>query len=467
MPFKKRRKKYQVFTPKKTVIRMLDEIGYSGVSIINKTIVDISCGDGAFLKEALKRYIGACKESNVLDKDILKMVNDHIFGYEIDHIFYRECQDNLNSIINKKLRKNRKAIFKNIKNIDGLTIDKMSFDFVVGNPPYLSYKEMDEETRNYLRDNFETCKESKYDYSYAFIEKSINLLKDDGSAIIIAPINMYRIKSGKLMRGFLRNKLIKIIDVTEENIFPGVLTNPVISVFKKNHNENVVEYIKDKSSKTLSVDSFYDNELSEVSLKETGKKRFGDYYSVHNGVATLLNSAFIVSKDTDIEPAILKNACSYRELRYPTGNKMIFPYKCVNGVVSKYTEEEFKALFPKAYKHLLSMKGDLEKRDFDKNAKWFEYGRSQAITSILSDKIMVPAIISETLSPTLLSNKDIVYAGFFIVAKDEKKNSLEEAQKILSDKKLYEYIKQVGVKMNGKSYRYSVKDLENYLFDAE
>ena len=465
MPFEKRRKKYQVFTPEKTVIRMLDEIGYSGVSIINKTIVDISCGDGAFLKEALKRYIKACRENKMPDDKIYKMVADHIFGYEIDEAFYHDCQNNLRNIINEELVKNYKYAFKSIKNIDGLTINGLSFDFVVGNPPYLSYREMDEETRDYLRDNFVTCKESKYDYSYAFIEKSVELLKDDGLATIIAPINMYRIKSGRLMREYLRDKLIKIIDVTEDNIFPGVLTNPVISLFKKNNKAPEIVYTKDAFNKYLSIDSFYANKLSEISSQKTGKKRFGDYYSVHNGIATLLNSAFIVPSNVDIEPGALKNACSYRELRYPTGNKIIFPYKVENGVVTKYTEEEFKTLFPKAYKHLFSMKSDLEKRDSDKSAKWFEYGRSQAISIILSDKIMVPAIMSETICPTLLSNDDIVYAGFFIVAKNQKEYSLEKAQKILSSKKLYEYIKQVGVKMNGKSYRYSVKDLENYHFD--
>lgn len=466
MVFEKRRKKYQVFTPVPTAALMLNEIGYFGVSIINKTIADISCGDGAFLKEAAKRYIKACIDAGINSNRIPEMLTKHIFGYEIDPTCYRQCCDNLLETLKNELGLKKDFVFGGIKNADGLKICNLKFDFVVGNPPYLSYREMDEETRDYLRDNFATCKESKYDYSYAFIEKSIELLKDNGLAIIIAPINMYRIKSGRLMREYLRDKLIKILDVTEDNIFPGVLTNPVISLFKKNNETPEIEYTKGDSNRYLSIDSFYANELSEISLQKKGKKRFGDYYSVHNGIATLFNSAFIVPNNADIEAAVLKNACSYRELRYPTGNKIIFPYKVINGVVSKYTEEEFKALFPKAYKHLLSVQSDLEKRDSDKNAKWFEYGRSQAIASILSDKIMIPAIISEAICPKLLSDEDVVYAGFYIVSKDGRKQSLQEAQKILSDKKLYEYIKQVGVKMNGKSYRYSVKDLENYSFDS-
>lgn len=464
MAFEKRRKKYQVFTPEKTVRLMLNEIGYYGVDIIDKTIVDISCGDGAFLREALVRYIEACKNSGIPDNEIFKMANDHIFGYEIDPIFYNECQNRMEKIARDASVKNKKIAFSNIYNADGLKIDSIHFDFVVGNPPYLSYKEMDLDKRKYLKDNFATCKESKYDYSYAFIEKSIELLNDDGLAAIIAPINMYRIKSGRLMREYLCNKLFKIIDVTEEKIFPRVLTNPVISLFKKNNDSVEIEYIKADFKTKIPIISFYNNEFSKRSSLTTGTKRFGDYYSIHNGVATLLNSAFIVPKETDIEKTILKNAVSFRGIRYGAGSKIIFPYKIKKGKIFKYKEEYFKKTFPKAYVHLLKNKTKLFKRNSDSNAQWFEYGRSQALSMVLTKKVIVPAIMSEKMKAYILDADDIVYAGFFIVSKEPRYYSLENAVKILSSKELYDYICKVGIKMNGKSYRYSVKDLENYTF---
>lgn len=45
------------------------------------------------------------------------------------------------------------------------------FDFIVGNPPYITYQELDEENRSYVRNNFITCEKGKFDYCYAFIEK--------------------------------------------------------------------------------------------------------------------------------------------------------------------------------------------------------------------------------------------------------------------------------------------------------
>ena len=56
---------------------------------------------------------------------------------------------------------------------------------------------------------------------------------------------------------------------------------------------------------------------------------------------------------------------------------IIFPYKPIRNKYVAYTEEELQTLFPKAFDYLLAHKEELEKRDMDKGATWFEFGRSQ------------------------------------------------------------------------------------------
>lgn len=46
----------QVFTPDFWVVKMLDLCGYCGGGILQKHVIDNSCGDGAFLCEAVSRY---------------------------------------------------------------------------------------------------------------------------------------------------------------------------------------------------------------------------------------------------------------------------------------------------------------------------------------------------------------------------------------------------------------------------
>lgn len=49
----------QVFTPINMVKDVLDAACYSGEVILNKHVIDNSCGDGAFLVEIINRYIDA------------------------------------------------------------------------------------------------------------------------------------------------------------------------------------------------------------------------------------------------------------------------------------------------------------------------------------------------------------------------------------------------------------------------
>lgn len=463
MSSEKRRKKYQVFTPKETVKRMLDEIGYKGNGIINKSIADISCGDGAFLTEALSRYILACQESNKTPEEIRQLVKDHIVGYEIEEGFYQECITRFNDKMNSEFKTDIIDTFPNIKNTDGLNANETNFDFVVGNPPYVSYKEMTKEQRDYLSENFFSCKKSKFDYSYAFVEKSIDLLKESGVAVMITPINMYRIKSGELMRSFLKHKLFKIIDVTEEKIFPGVLTNPVISVFKKDDNKLLLEYEKKTKTSSLSIDSFFKG-TSLANNEKPGRNRFGDHYTIHNGVATLLNKAFIVSNDTNIEKSVLMNACSPKNFRYSIYDKIVFPYSFNNGKLVRYDEKVFKESFPNAYKHLSSFKDDLAKRDVDKNCKWFEYGRSQALAYMNKKKLLISSIVTNEVLVFELSENDVPFAGFFITSIDPIKYPLEEAKALLNSKKMYNYLKYNGIKMNGNSFRFSCEILKEFRY---
>lgn len=459
---KKIRKKYQVFTPQKTVELMLDSIGYSGPSIVEKTIIDISCGDGAFLKAALRRYIKACLECNLTVSEIELKAPKHIFGFEIEGAFYIKCKKDLSAIMHDVLGSNNVA-FYNIKKCDGLEIQKARFDYVVGNPPYVSYKEMSKEKRDYLISNFKTCKEFKFDYSYAFIEKSVDILTKDGVACIISPINMYRIKSGRMIRDYLKDKLYKVIDTTEDNIFPGVLTNPVISFFCLNKKDDLIDYQKKNQKISITLQSFFDGTFA-FSEKKHGRKRFGDYYFVKNGVATLLNDAFLVPKDCDIEKEALKDAFSPKSIRYHEDKKIIFPYFFVDGQLNKYSENNYKELFPKAYNHLKKYKSFLEKRNIDVSTQWFEYGRTQALNNVSSEKVLIPSIFSSNIKVAYLKSNSVVYAGFYIITKDPIAAPLSSVEKILKSEELFKYIQRVGVKMSGNTFRYSVQDLENYYF---
>ena len=76
------KRKGRVYTPDFLVKIVLDFGGYRGPKILQKHVMDNSCGDGAFLVEIVRRYCDAFRriEARGLGKDL----ETFIHGIEID-----------------------------------------------------------------------------------------------------------------------------------------------------------------------------------------------------------------------------------------------------------------------------------------------------------------------------------------------------------------------------------------------
>ena len=214
--------------------------------------------------------------------------------------------------------------------------------------------------------------------------------------------------------------------------------------------------------------------MVEEAGRETGNHKFGDYFKVSNTIATLCNDAFLLEDITDedeqyyynkgkkIEKEIVRPAISRKR-----GNKkeikIIFPYSFVGGVIIKYDEEDFVNQFPEASKYIRSFAKKLEERNADKNAKWFEYGRSQAIAYMNRRKLVIPSILTMNIQATIVEEEVIPCAGVYITARGER--TLEEAKAILESAGFSNYLMEIGIFTTGRSRRVSVHDIENYVFE--
>lgn len=91
----------QVYTPDFLVSNILDYVGYTDGNILQKHVIDNSCGDGAFLCCIVDRY---CKDYITRNESIYGLKEDlerYIHGIEIDTIAYDKCLVNLDTIISK------------------------------------------------------------------------------------------------------------------------------------------------------------------------------------------------------------------------------------------------------------------------------------------------------------------------------------------------------------------------------
>ena len=141
--------------------------------------------------------------------------------------------------------------------------DKGGFDVVIGNPPYVS--NMDEETKQYLRKNYEA---SSYllDLYIAFIEKSQKLLSKGGMLCFITPNSwMKNLVQAPIRKFVLENLCIKKIVPKITNAFDSANVETSI-LLARNENRigdfEVISYQGDTFpfSHTSSTKQFLQNE---------------------------------------------------------------------------------------------------------------------------------------------------------------------------------------------------------------
>lgn len=467
--------KCQIFTPNKIVSQMLDLAGYTG-AVIGRSILENSCGDGEFLVEIVTRYIASGISSNMEPEDICKGLERDITAYDIDESLINICKSRLDEIAQKY---NLTSIKWNIRKQNFLSKDVMGqYDYIVGNPPYIAYSDLPECERNTLRTSFDSCKKGKFDYSYAFIEKSYKMLSPNGKLVYIIPTNIFKNVFADTLRTLIKNDLSSIIDYPQDKVFREVLVSPAIIVVNKGSNLPNLSYSimrKEKKETHIVPKTSLSTKWIFDAANRVGR-RVGNHFKVSNTIATLCNDIFIlkdgcikdgyyVFDNSRIETALLKKATSPKSKRYAKGSNeyIIFPYYYNNaGELLRYSEDEMRQYFPHALAYLQNNKAKLSQRDADSSAKWYEYGRSQALQHIHQRKVIISSVISEDTKAYLLEADEISYAGLFITPTGDV--TLEELMTQLNSPAFREYTSHVGVSVSGSSKRITAKDIENFLF---
>lgn len=460
-------KKCQVFTPDEYAEELLDSIGYDSSNILGKLFLENSVGEGHILSLAVERYIQRALEVDLNPDRIKKELEKNFLAFEIDENTLEKCKINLDSVA---IKFGIGDVKWNIINQSYLEYsDRIDADFIAGNPPYITYQEIDKQEREFIKYNFESCKQGKFDYCYAFIEKSIrDLKKNKGKMSYFIPSSIFKNAFGKKLREIILPNLTNILDYKHRRVFFPALISPAIIVIDNSKSSESFNYTDMDLAKNINLIKKSLNEkwiFSKQSPKKEIKNKFGDYFVVSNSVATLLNKIFVLKEpkmNQFIEKQILREAASPRSKTYGKSEKIIFPYYYgINGELLKYTEEEFREQFPKATEYLVNNLNLLLKRKAD--GAWFEYGRSQALTKINQEKLLLSSVITDSLKVYRLSKETIPYSGFFITPKTEL--SLDIAYDILNSAEFYQYIIEVAINANGKSVRISVNDIKEFGID--
>lgn len=466
----------QIFTPEKYVKKLLKLINYKN-DVYGKLFLENSCGEGNILIEVVKVYINDCKKKKISKTDIKKGLENDIEAFEIDLEKLEICKKNLNDLCEKY------RIFDvnwNIHNEDALKFSYIrKYDFIVGNPPYISYRDLEDANRQYVKENFVSCKKGKFDYCYAFIESSINNLSETGKMSYLIPNSIFKNVFGKELRTLMKPYIIEVYDNFAEKVFDNAIVSPSIIVLDKESKSNTIKYVNDTTlysciiEKNRLVDKWIFSNQFKNDLSENIEK-FSDNFIISNSIATLSNDSYIIKKwtviddtyikcgDYLIEKELIRDAVSPSSMSKKIKYKIIFPYYYRNGKLCRYKECEFRNRFPRGYEYLYSKKEKLDNRDSDKGIAWFEYGRSQALKNMNVEKLMISIMVTGDIKVFEVDENTIPYSGIYIVKKNDT-TTLNYAEEILKSDEFKRYCYRIGITSSEKSKRITCNDVKNYI----
>lgn len=454
----------RVYTPAYLVNHMLDCMGYDACArIVQKHIIDNSCGDGAFLVEIVHRY---CKAFQGSKEELKSNLETYVHGIEID---FDECNKCLMCLDNTARQFGVENVRWDIRCADALSVTKYEkmMDYVVGNPPYVRVHN--------LESSYAQVKSYKFanggmtDLYLAFFELGFKMLKSDGQLCYISPSSWLNSLATANMRKYIvmNQNLVALIDMEHFQAFDKITTYTIISHFKKSHCSNNFDYYtynKENNSRTFVaklklqecyIDSYFYLGTSEQlrMLQQVKGSQSNKYVSVKNGFATLADSVFIGDE-------IPESPITIKVVKGSTGKwyNCLFPYDHNGKPLSEevvFENEEVKSHFIANKEALL--KGNAE------YAGWYLFGRTQALADVYRPKLSVNALIRTKSDFKLVELKsgEGIYSGLYVVTNID--IPFCEIKEIIASNEFVEYIKLLRKYKSGGYYTFNSKDVEQFI----
>lgn len=412
-------------------------------------VIDPACGCGAFLISAArvlkKRY----------SISYMQIFKKFIYGCDIAAHNIDKCKIlfSVLALLEEGVEVNQFPNLYVCNSLEELSKEcyKRKFDVVVGNPPYVRAKNIDEEIKPSL-ENWKVVT-GNADLYIPFHQLGIKLLKDHGWLGYISPNTFLQSVNGRGLRNYLRDSRvsISIINFKETQNFPGVTHYTCIVFVNADGKKCNVDYALNKEP-DLGNCSYTHYEISDYANNQEWRlgnieidrlvhkiehqpRKLGDF-GIRNGLATLCNDIYFfrcdfedsdfyyrtfhgvsyrIEKDICIDvakPNIMRNGRDLIE----KGEKAIFPYK--KGKIIE--EDALQNKYPYAYHFLLEYKDRLQRRDKGKTSSypaWYAYGRTQGMNNT-GLKLLIPYMADRGVAIISENQELLFYCGYAVFAED-------------------------------------------------
>ncbi|EAH8950299.1 class I SAM-dependent DNA methyltransferase [Campylobacter coli] len=430
-------------------------------------------------KEATKEFVNLKKEY------------DNIFNLESNHPFEWRFE------------------FPEILDDDG---NFKGFDLIIGNPPYIRQEEL-KELKPHLAKNYKVYKGTSDIYTY-FYELGFNVLKDNGVLSYITSNKYTRAGYGEALREFLL-KNVKVLEYTDLNgikVFDSATVDTSILCFEKSKSkDNKFKYLalSNEILKTCAYDiglykdfaEFSQNSLSKESFTFSDEntsalkakiERIGtplkewQGLNIYRGILTGYNEAFIITTEKRNEilanckdeaekertAKLIRKMLRGRDIkRYSyewAGLWVIFiPWHFPNVEKPKTmleNEQDLKEQYPSLYKHLLSHKERLSKRNKEETGiryEWYCLQRWGAnyYQEFEKEKLGWQRITQE---PSFILERECILLDSMAFMVANSKNELKYLLGFLNSSLIFYYFKNIGHLYSDKGFLLSNQYVEKF-----
>ncbi len=419
------------------------------------TVFDPSCGCASFLLTAAQMIH---EKSGI---EYAEVVRRCIFGADIDG----GALDKTRALFALLLAENGEdgdvvpELFE-MNMLDGDSADRIrrahpdGFDCVVGNPPYVRFRNMDEATKTKVS-RWTVAKCGNADLYMPFFEIGLSLTSKRGTLSYITSNTYLQSVNGRCLRNWMadQNLSVEITDFRNAQLFANVTCYTCVTTLGRRR-ESGISYRRaespDSANDGFSVYPFsvfkrdapwrmQGSEIEFVVRKLEGAGTPLSRYVIRNGLATLANGVFFFRPSADngryflrtyggrewkiekslcrkvIKPNVVHSEADLdAEMEYA-----IFPYASVGGKFVVRDEEEMRLDYPYAYAFLASCRELLDGRDKGKGdyPAWYAYGRTQGM-NCTGCKLLIPYIAGEGRA-VLSTDRDLMfYCGYALINDD-------------------------------------------------
>jgi adenine-specific DNA-methyltransferase len=394
----------QFFTTRNRVLDVLIELIKN-----NGSILEPSAGQGHIIKSIENKF------------------NKQIRAIELDYskVDTRVCDSEIE--VNN--------FFNFIKNSD-------SFDTIIGNPPFVKLKNVEEDTMDLLPEKIP----GNGNLYYFFIKYCVSILENNGQLIFIVPKEWLYNVSAQFVRDYLSENggFTHFIDCGEEKLFDDADV-PALCIFRFQKGyfgglkfyETLDDFYSGKyviKQTTYSNTIVFSNEIYEG-------KRISDYFDVKVGLVTGAEKVFRVGNDTNLSDELLISIIGT--------NKLSSKYIFADNVTS------FQNIPTDIQEYFLSNKKKLINREIKKfnETNWWCYGALRNVDAMNSNRKRIYGLMKTRENEVFWKGDEFEFFGGGLVGlflKNDLDIDLDEVVRHMNSEQFKKIMKDSNMYSNNK-----------------